>query len=89
MKVKMFLLIFGRSNCPYCTSAKKIAEKLKNTLHDFHYRYIDIEIEKITKNDLSKKVGKIVNTVPQIFLDGEYIGGFTDFEKYTKENLLI
>ncbi|WP_348666015.1 GrxA family glutaredoxin [Arsenophonus symbiont of Ornithomya chloropus] len=85
----MFLTIFGRSGCPYCISAKKIAEKLKNTLNDFDYNYIDIEVENITKNDLSKKVGKIVKTVPQIFLDEKYIGGFTDFEKYVQENLLI
>ncbi|WMY95571.1 MAG: GrxA family glutaredoxin [Arsenophonus sp.] len=85
----MFLLIFGRAGCPYCISSKMIAEKLKNTLNDFHYSYIDIEVENITKNDLSKKAGKIVKTVPQIFLDGKYIGGFTEFEKYTKEHLLF
>ncbi|WMY96424.1 MAG: GrxA family glutaredoxin [Arsenophonus sp.] len=84
----MFLIIFGRAGCPYCISSKKIAEKLKNTLNDFNYSYIDIEVENITKNDLSKKVGKIVKTVPQIFLDGKHIGGFTEFEKYTKEYLL-
>ncbi|WMY97039.1 MAG: GrxA family glutaredoxin [Arsenophonus sp.] len=85
----MFLLIFGRSDCPYCLSSKKIAEQLKNTLNDFHYSYIDIEVENITKKDLSKKAGKIVKTVPQIFLDGKHIGGFTEFERYTKECLLF
>ncbi|MGL4479665.1 MAG: glutaredoxin, partial [Aeromonas veronii] len=37
--------------------------------------------------DLAKSAGKPVNTVPQIFLDEQHIGGCTDFEAYAKENL--
>ncbi len=32
-------------------------------------------------------MGKPVETVPQIFLDQQHVGGFTDFEAYAKANL--
>lgn len=80
----MFVVIFGRSGCPYCVRAKNLAEKLKETVTDFDYRYVDIVAEGITKADLSKSVGKPVETVPQIFIDEKPIGGCTDFEALMK-----
>lgn len=52
-----------------CSPAKNLAEKLKNTLEDLDYRYIDIVAEGISKADLSLSVGKPSRTVPQIFID--------------------
>uniref|UniRef100_UPI00356717D9 polysaccharide deacetylase family protein n=1 Tax=Pontibacterium sp. TaxID=2036026 RepID=UPI00356717D9 len=40
-----------------------------------------VEIEQ-SKADLEKTVGKPVETVPQIFVGQEHIGGFTEFEQY-------
>lgn len=84
----MFTIIFGRSGCSFCVRAKELAEKLKHQRNDFDYNYIDIQAEKITKMDLAIKTGRRVETVPQIFIDEEYIGGYTDFESYAKEKLL-
>lgn len=83
----MLVVIFGRSGCAFCVRAKELAEKLKTQLDDFDYRYVDIQIEGISKADLEKTVGKPVETVPQIFIDQQHIGGFTDFETYAKEHL--
>ncbi|MFB6434739.1 MAG: GrxA family glutaredoxin [Candidatus Malihini olakiniferum] len=83
----MFAVVFGRPGCPYCIRAKALAKKLTEQRDDFSFRYVDIHAEGITKDDLSKTVGKPVETVPQIFLDEKYIGGCTDFEAYAKENL--
>lgn len=83
----MYTVIFGRPGCPYCVRAKELAEKLKNERDDFDYRYVDIHAEGLTKEDLSKTVGKKVQTVPQIFIDEKHIGGCTDFEAYAKEHL--
>lgn len=81
----MFVVIFGRSGCPFCVRAKNLAEKLKNSVADFDYRYVDIIAEGISKADLSISVGKPVETVPQIFIDEKPIGGCTDFEALMKE----
>ncbi|UXN33751.1 GrxA family glutaredoxin [Avibacterium paragallinarum] len=85
----MFVVIFGRSGCPYCVRAKELAEKLKTNLSDFDYRYVDIIEEGISKADLSKSVGKPVETVPQIFIDEKPIGGYTDFAALMKEQFDI
>lgn len=83
----MFTVIFGREGCPYCVRAKEVAERLKQDRDDFNFRYVDIIKEGVSKADLEKSAGKPCPTVPQIFIDQNHIGGFTDFEAYAKENL--
>ena len=83
----MFTVIFGRPGCPFCVRAVEVADKLKADKEDFDYRYVDIHAEGISKADLEKTVGKPVQTVPQIFVDEQHVGGFTEFEAYAKENL--
>ena len=85
----MFVVIFGRPGCPYCVRAKNLAEKLKGEVADFDYRYVDIHAEGITKEDLVPRVGKPVETVPQIFLDNVHVGGCTDFQALVKEKFGI
>lgn len=83
----MFAVIYGRPGCPYCVRAERIAEHLRSTRDDFDFRYVDINVEGLTKADLAELAGKPVNTVPQIFLDETHIGGCTDFEAYAKAHL--
>jgi len=83
----MFTVIFGREGCPFCVRAKELAERLKTEREDFNFRYVDIIKENVSKADLEKSAGKPCPTVPQIFLDQNHIGGFTDFEAYAKEHL--
>jgi glutaredoxin 1 len=81
----MFVVIFGRPGCPFCVRAKQLAEQLSESQEDFSYRYVDIHAEGISKADLSKSVGKPVETVPQVFVDQEPIGGCTEFEAMMRE----
>ncbi|MFM2480661.1 GrxA family glutaredoxin [Celerinatantimonas sp. YJH-8] len=81
----MHVVIFGRPGCPYCVRAKQLAEQLSESQDDFGFRYVDIYDEGITKADLSKSVGKPVETVPQIFVDKQPIGGCTEFEAMMRE----
>lgn len=83
----MFVVIFGRPGCPFCVRAKELAEKLSTDREDVKFRYIDIHEEGISREDLEKTVGQPVETVPQIFVDQEHIGGYTEFEAYAKANL--
>jgi len=69
--------IFGRKGCGFCTRAKELCE-IKN----LNFQYVDIHEENISKADLEKTVGKPVETVPQIFVGQDHIGGFTEFERY-------
>lgn len=83
----MLVIIYGRNQCSYCIKAKNLAEKLKNERNNFDYKYIDIIKENISKKDIAKKIGKTINTMPQIIIDDKYIGGYTDFEYYVKNIL--
>ncbi|MCF7512468.1 GrxA family glutaredoxin [Pseudoalteromonas sp. L23] len=83
----MFTVIFGREGCPFCVRAKEVAERLTQERDDFNFRYVDIIKESVSKADLEKSAGKPCPTVPQIFIDQDHIGGFTEFEAYAKANL--
>lgn len=73
--------IFGREGCGFCSRAKQLCE-----IKTLDYRYIDIHAEGISKADLEKTIGKPVETVPQIFVGQEHIGGFTEFERFVGLN---
>ncbi len=81
----MFIEIYGRLTCPYCTRAKALAEKMQTELADVEFTFIDMIAEGISKADLEPRVGKPVATVPQIFVDNQHIGGCTDFQAYVKQ----
>lgn len=85
----MFVEIYGRLSCPYCVRAKTLAEKMKNELSDFDFKFVDMIAENISKQDLEPRVGKPVETVPQIFVDDVHVGGSTDFQAFVKEKFGI
>ena len=71
----MKALIWSKICCPYCDQAKALLEQ----------KGIEFEERKIgegyTKEQLLEAV-PTARTVPQIFLDGQYIGGFTELKKH-------
>ncbi|WP_199611115.1 GrxA family glutaredoxin [Flocculibacter collagenilyticus] len=85
----MYVVIFGKEGCPYCVRAKQLAEQLSNNDNQHKYRYVDIHQEGLSKADLEKTIGRSVNTVPQIFIDEEHIGGCDEFETKIREMSLL
>lgn len=73
--------IFGRASCGFCTRARQLCE-----VKDLPYRYVDIEVEGISKDDLSRTTGKPVYTVPQIFVGQQHVGGFDHFLEYLERS---
>lgn len=76
----MRAIVWSKYHCPYCDQAKALL-KSKN---------IEFEEKKIgdgyTKEELLEAVPN-ARTVPQIFLDGKLIGGFTELQKYVAETM--
>jgi len=72
-------IVWSKDNCPYCDQAKALL-KMKG---------IAFEEKKIghgyTKEQLLEAV-PTARTVPQIFINEELIGGFTELNKYLKES---
>lgn len=73
----MKIEIYGKDDCSYCKRAVELAKQLKTQGHG-DYEYIDIVVAGIDAATLGQLVGKPVRTVPQIFVDGEPIGGYTE-----------
>lgn len=73
----MKAVVWSKYNCPFCDQAKNLL-KMKG---------IEFEEKKIgdgyTKEDLLEAV-PTARTVPQIFLDGNLIGGFTELKSHLK-----
>jgi glutaredoxin-like protein len=70
--------VFSREGCPYCARAKGL-------LHD-----ADIQFEELVLNrDFSESTIRAVSgvsTVPQVFINGDHIGGSEELERYLNES---
>ena len=73
----MKAVIWSKDQCPYCDQAKALLTQ----------KGIEFEEKKIghgyTREQLLEAVPD-ARTVPQIFLDDELIGGFTELRKHFK-----
>lgn len=67
--------VWSQPNCTYCTQAKALLAKA-----GIQYKEYVIGIDGYSKKDLIDRVPN-ARTVPQIFLDGQYVGGFTELRK--------
>lgn len=63
--------IYSMNFCPYCKRAKALFDSLK-----IPYTEIDVTNNDIKMQELTEKTG--VMTVPQIFIDGTFVGGCDD-----------
>ena len=71
----MSAIVWSKYNCPYCDQAKALLTQ----------RGIKYEERKIgdgySREELLEAVPN-ARTVPQVFLDGNLIGGFTELKKH-------
>jgi glutaredoxin 3 len=73
--IKMYIW----SHCPYCKAAKKKFDEEK-----IMFRAIEIYGDEKTHNELKQKTGQ--TTVPYIFVNDEFIGGYEDLKKIKAKN---
>ena len=72
--------VWSQTNCPACTEAKRLLEQRSIT-----YNECMLGINGYSKKDLIAKVPN-ARSVPQIFLDGELIGGLQELKKRLLEH---
>ncbi|CAH0528982.1 glutaredoxin [Vibrio hippocampi] len=75
-------IVFGKATCPYCVKAKQLLDEA-----GIAYQYHDVVKESGALYRMIPEVKAHVGqktpvTVPQIWLDGEYIGGADNLEKW-------
>jgi glutaredoxin len=73
----MKAIVWSKNQCPYCVQAKALLE-MKGI--EFEERNVQ---EEWTKEQLLEAV-PTARTLPQIFLDDNYIGGFTELKAHLK-----
>jgi glutaredoxin 3 len=73
----MKAVVWSKENCPFCVQAKALLE----------LRGIEFEERNVSKDWTREQLLEAVpdaRTLPQIFLDDELIGGFTELRKHLK-----
>jgi glutaredoxin 3 len=71
----MRAIVWTKTTCPYCVKAKQL-------LQQYNIMFEERNIQETwTKQDLLNVVPN-ARTVPQIFIDQKYIGGYTDLVDY-------
>lgn len=76
--------IYTSSTCPYCIKAKKLLKTLGLSYEEHN---IDDSFDEVTK-ELSDKYERPIMTVPQIIINGHYVGGYDDLEAMYKSGKL-
>ena len=73
----MKAIVWSKDSCPFCVQAKALLEA----------RGIEYEERNVSKNWTKEQLLEAVpdaRTLPQIFLDDQHIGGFTELKKHLK-----
>jgi glutaredoxin 3 len=74
--------IYTKDACPYCVQAKAL---MKNKGWEFTEHYISADNREKLLEELTTRLGVAPRTVPQIFIDGKGIGGYTELTKWSAD----
>ena len=73
--------IYTTPTCPYCVKAKKLLDS-----KEVQYEEINVDTDEVKYQEMIKRSGR--KTVPEIFIDGKFIGGCDDLCALEKEGKL-
>ncbi len=76
------IVIYRTEFCPYCDMAEQLFDDL-----GVDYEEIDVTTDAETRQKMVEKAGG-KKTVPQIFIDGESVGGYDDVRALQKSGEL-
>lgn len=68
------IVIYGKPNCPFCDAAKRLLEQKQ-----LPYTYKQLNVD-FTREDIMA-LNPNARTYPQIFVDGEVIGGYDQLKE--------
>ena len=67
--------VWSQTNCPACVEAKRLLSE-----HNILVTEIVLNVNGYTKKDLFERLPQ-ARSVPQIFLDDEYVGGLQELKR--------
>ena len=78
----MYIEIYSKEQCPYCDMAERVAQQfIQESEHKYTKYMLDVDFN---RDDMIEKF-PTARTFPQIMIDGEPIGGYTEFERLIRE----
>ena len=77
LKENMKAIVYGTSKCSWC-------DRVANMLGDNEIEVEKIDVSESKKHFQSMKdaAGKSISTVPQVVIDGKFVGGYTEVERF-------
>jgi glutaredoxin 3 len=73
-------IIYSRSTCPFCVKAKALLEQ-----EGVAYQEIDLNLYPEKRDEMIGKSNGAA-TVPQVFINGQHIGGCDDLYAYHQQH---
>ena len=74
-------MLYVKKGCSYCNMAKELLTKNK-----IPYEAVDLSFDLDLQKKLVDKTGQV--TVPYVFINNKFVGGYSDLLKLEKENKL-
>jgi glutaredoxin 3 len=74
--VRHTFTVFKTATCPACHNALRFLEALRAHRDDVAVEVVDATVERQRFRRVAQRVGR--STVPQVFLDGHYVGGWLE-----------
>lgn len=75
------IVVYGTEFCPYCTAARMLLTK-----KGLEFEEVPVSGDADKRREMERMSGR--HTVPQIFIDGEPIGGFDELYTLDQEGRL-
>jgi glutaredoxin 3 len=75
------IIMYTQAFCGYCAAARSLLNKKKAA-----YEEVDVTLNKTLRREMKDRSGK--NTVPQIFIGDQYIGGYDDLSELNRDGKL-
>ena len=73
----MKAIMYGTSKCSWCD---RVANMLNNS--EIEVEKIDVSESKENLKSMKGAAGKNVSTAPQVIIDGKFVGGYTEVERF-------
>ena len=73
MKAKLY----GTPKCSWCNRVSKMLGE-----NEIEVEKIDVSGNKVLIKEMQKAAGKKIITVPQVIIDGNFVGGYTEVERF-------
>ena len=76
------ITVYSGPNCPYCDRAKKLLEKKGLAFTDYNVREDAARFDEMLEKSGGRK------TIPQIFINGQHVGGCDDLHALDRSGAL-